>query len=677
MKKYLLVFLLVTPFFCRLSAFPKKSIVERYTNAYCGPCAQVNAAWYTATTHDLVASNTISHIVYNVNWPAPNGPKDPMYILNSADNAISWAYYGVNAVPWINVNGSELSFDLDPSPLITAVNDGNAQASPFKIVLTPEIFSNNVINIHVKIFRDPADVTSFQNTKLKVGLTEKTIAFSSAPGSNGEKVFYSIARKMLPDAKGTLLEIPAPGDSLEMDLMYIPTAPFLAAVNMDSLRVVAFIQNDDTKEIYQSEMTDIMKSANINAAFQVDDNLGAAPFTVTFHDYSSPSDSAQIISWKWDFNGDGIIESTDPNPTYIFQNKESYSVSLTVSDNKSHQYTRTLNNFITAVGASSEILVVNGIDYSTADYVTQMTNFYNSYACFGNHNVDVWDLFGGQGFNFAANPKVMQEDLFNRSVPLSVLKLYKKVIWVGNNYNGDLNNYNPATVLQYVQQGGNFILATRMSSAFFDAPLKSYCGVTSVSADMTINQLYSLDNNLVDMTAIATNTNSLVDLVMLDSNSTAVPIFAYDSASAWKGGFRIHKNNEGVFIYIAGRPYRYNLTASYNNYNYMIDNWMTALPVGIKENGQGEVVNSYKLDQNYPNPFNPSTSIKYSIPDDGVVSLTVYNTLGQKIASLVNQYKQAGNYEVKFDASRFTSGIYFYRLEAGKFTSVKKMILMK
>jgi len=88
-------------------------------------------------------------------------------------------------------------------------------------------------------------------------------------------------------------------------------------------------------------------------------------------------------------------------------------------------------------------------------------------------------------------------------------------------------------------------------------------------------------------------------------------------------------------------------------------------------------VKSYSLSQNYPNPFNPSTSIKYSIPQDGMVNLAVYNTLGQKIAGLVNQYMYEGNYEVKFNASSYPSGIYFYRLEAGNYTSVKKMILMK
>ncbi|GAB4300411.1 MAG: hypothetical protein Kow0098_27740 [Ignavibacteriaceae bacterium] len=85
----------------------------------------------------------------------------------------------------------------------------------------------------------------------------------------------------------------------------------------------------------------------------------------------------------------------------------------------------------------------------------------------------------------------------------------------------------------------------------------------------------------------------------------------------------------------------------------------------------------YSLSQNYPNPFNPSTLIKYSIPKDGFVSLTVYNTVGEKVATLINQEMKAGEYEVNFDASSLSSGVYFYRLNSGEFTSVKKMLLMR
>ena len=81
--------------------------------------------------------------------------------------------------------------------------------------------------------------------------------------------------------------------------------------------------------------------------------------------------------------------------------------------------------------------------------------------------------------------------------------------------------------------------------------------------------------------------------------------------------------------------------------------------------------------QNYPNPFNPTTVISYSIPMEGLVTLKVYNTLGEEVINLVNEVKQAGNYEVKFDASKFPSGIYFYKLQGGDFVKVKKMMLLK
>jgi hypothetical protein len=85
----------------------------------------------------------------------------------------------------------------------------------------------------------------------------------------------------------------------------------------------------------------------------------------------------------------------------------------------------------------------------------------------------------------------------------------------------------------------------------------------------------------------------------------------------------------------------------------------------------------FTLSQNYPNPFNPSTEINYSIPERSLVTLTVYNVLGQKVVTLFSGYQNAGSYQVTFDASRYASGVYFYRLQAGNLTVTKKMMLIK
>jgi len=85
----------------------------------------------------------------------------------------------------------------------------------------------------------------------------------------------------------------------------------------------------------------------------------------------------------------------------------------------------------------------------------------------------------------------------------------------------------------------------------------------------------------------------------------------------------------------------------------------------------------YSLDQNYPNPFNPATSIKYSIPESGIVTLKVYNTLGQLTAVLENGYKPAGTYNLSFNGTKLSSGIYYYTLESGGRMMVRKMMLLK
>lgn len=89
------------------------------------------------------------------------------------------------------------------------------------------------------------------------------------------------------------------------------------------------------------------------------------------------------------------------------------------------------------------------------------------------------------------------------------------------------------------------------------------------------------------------------------------------------------------------------------------------------------IIITYILEQNYPNPFNPNTSISYSLPSASNVKLIVYNSLGQTIKVLENGFKSAGNYFINFNAANLPSGIYFYNLEAGQFTQVKKMLLMK
>ena len=86
----------------------------------------------------------------------------------------------------------------------------------------------------------------------------------------------------------------------------------------------------------------------------------------------------------------------------------------------------------------------------------------------------------------------------------------------------------------------------------------------------------------------------------------------------------------------------------------------------------------FSLYQNYPNPFNPSTTIKFDIPKQSIVTMKIYDIAGREVARLLNSVQyNAGAYAINFDASYLASGVYFYRIEAGDFVEIKKMMLIK
>ncbi len=108
------------------------------------------------------------------------------------------------------------------------------------------------------------------------------------------------------------------------------------------------------------------------------------------------------------------------------------------------------------------------------------------------------------------------------------------------------------------------------------------------------------------------------------------------------------------------------------------DIFIAAVPltfVGVEEEISANY--NFTLDQNFPNPFNPTTTIKYSVPESGFVTLKVYDVLGKEVATLVNESVTAGSHSVNFDAASLASGMYIYKMQAGNFQNVKKMMLMK
>ena len=156
-------------------------------------------------------------------------------------------------------------------------------------------------------------------------------------------------------------------------------------------------------------------------------------------------------------------------------------------------------------------------------------------------------------------------------------------------------------------------------------------------------------------------------------------------------GFEIQRRNENNEYQKIGYVPGHGTTTQIQNYTYVdlkvaSGNYFYRLKQ-IDFSGQYEYSDeieidvagplTFALEQNYPNPFNPSTIIHYALPEKSNVELIVYDILGNEVATLVNEEKPAGSYEVEFSATGLPSGIYFYRIQAGSFVETKKMVLMK
>jgi hypothetical protein len=158
------------------------------------------------------------------------------------------------------------------------------------------------------------------------------------------------------------------------------------------------------------------------------------------------------------------------------------------------------------------------------------------------------------------------------------------------------------------------------------------------------------------VTSITTTGVGLPDLPPGVTMGSTTPVYAYFNAAA--------------------KPTYLNLRAeiSVGGVTYWTDSTKRTL-TGIGK--QAALPVRYILEQNYPNPFNPATTITYALPHSSKVFLAVYNTLGQQVATLVDESREVGYHEVRFDGSRLASGIYFYRLQAGDFIQSKKCLLLK
>ena len=239
-KTVLLVASLLMLISLKVSAQNERVLLfECFTNTSCVPCAQQNP-----TLDALINANAdhIAAIKYHMNWPGAN---DPMYLHNTSDNNARRTVYNVNSVPHTVVDGTRYA-SLPSGITQSAVNQWLTNPSPFEMRLSYEVdAAANTITVHVM---GRASEAVPGTIKLYVGVIEKEIHYTSAPGSNGERDFYSVMKKLLPTSSGTNLNEIQAGSYFAYNF----TWELANVYNNDQLDAIAWIQNPDTKVVYQA-----------------------------------------------------------------------------------------------------------------------------------------------------------------------------------------------------------------------------------------------------------------------------------------------------------------------------------------------------------------------------------------------------------------------------------------
>lgn len=223
-------------------------LLEHFTQASCGPCASYNPGF----EKDIIRANPdkVHHIAYHTSWPG----KDPMYSINATENDTRTTYYGISGVPDVVMLGDKNSVPNAFSAWQNDIDKLVAAGSPLAVVIE-EAESEGKRTVVVTITN--VSTTEIPASTLRTAIVEKEVSYSTPPGSNGEKVFLDVFRKMLPSTTGDAIPALAAGESKEFTYTYDLDASWKA----EEIYAIAFVQNDATKIVLNSASSHDAKGA--------------------------------------------------------------------------------------------------------------------------------------------------------------------------------------------------------------------------------------------------------------------------------------------------------------------------------------------------------------------------------------------------------------------------------
>jgi aminopeptidase N len=345
---------------------------------------------------------------------------------------------------------------------------------------------------------------------------------------------------------------------------------------------------------------------------------------------------------------------------------------------------RMISEEITDTCFDRGILVVNGVHWNS--YGDEIYTAYEDSCFWGSLDISFWDIFSEPAGGYPPN---LPAPLGHGNVPPDTLKQFSSVVWVGNNYYGDLSAWYDAPIYSYLRAGGNLLLMSRMGQDFVYEALRSYLGIEwAESRENTTRRATSIYPGLVDMPRLGTQSyNAVFDTSTVEEHSTT--LFVQLNIFAVPRGLGVWANppeggtirpDGGQFVFVSGRPYRYSHAEMCSNSEYILRNLLGEPhdPTGVEDVAAGQM----RLSQNAPNPFSAATRIAFSLPKALEVEMNVYDVRGREVARLIDKRMDAGRHSVMWTgrdrAGRAVApGVYWYSLRAGERALTHRMVILR
>ena len=330
------------------------------------------------------------------------------------------------------------------------------------------------------------------------------------------------------------------------------------------------------------------------------------------------------------------------------------------------------------------VLLVNGVDWAT--YGTEITSAYTDKAFWGDYTIDFWDAFATPSGGY---PATLPAPLGHGAVPADLLGHYRVVVWVGNNYSGDLAAWQGTPVLSYLNAGGDLLLLARQGDQFLSDSLRAYLGVTWTNTSATLNDCIATRPGFVNQSLTSTQSYcSVFDTTLATSESQLLfKVSSGFTPNRGIGAIRVPvagrgaRQDGGRLAFLSGRPYRWNHAQLMANVSNLLANWFLE-PVHWVAVGPGAPVARLTLETARPNPSSATASLRFALPRAGRARLLLMDVSGRRVRTLVDGALAAGPHEAVWDGradegGRVPAGLYWARLEAEGAVCVRRVVRLR